>query len=199
MAKKKKKQSAAGIFFSFFLKAVVIILGLVILAMSAYLIKEVISQKTNTSTESEDDSAFEDDQEDELLNNASDGDALLFDSEEESTEETAAEESTGTSLSKDAKIVVLNATDTAGLAAVWKETLVVQGYTNVEVGNYTNGILDTSKIVVSQEGTGADLQQILPNAKLETLPANEVSCDVSTDGVEAFLIIGNSDNSLAGQ
>ena len=196
MAKRKKKQSAVGIFFSFFLKAVVIILGLVILAMSAYLVKELISMKSNETEAKADDSAFEDDQEDDLLNNASEGDAdaVLFETDEESTE--AAEESGTAALPKDASIVVLNATETAGLAAVWKETLEVQGYTNVQVGNYTNGVLDTSKIVVVEEGTGSALQEILPNAKMETLPADQVSCDISTEGVQAFLIIGNADNSL---
>ncbi len=194
MAKRKKKQSAVGIFFSFFLKAVVIILGLVILAMSAYLVKELISMKNNETEAKADDSAFEDDQEDDLLTNASDGDAVLFETDEETTE--AAETTDTAALPKDASIVVLNATETAGLAAVWKETLEVQGYTNVQVGNYTNGILDTSKIVVVEEGTGSALQQILPNAKMETLPADQVSCDISTEGVQAFLIIGNADNSL---
>ncbi len=194
MAKRKKKQSAVGIFFSFFLKAVVIILGLVILAMSAYLVKELISMKNNETEAKADDSAFEDDQEDDLLANASDGDAVLFETDEETTE--AAETTDTAALPKDASIVVLNATETAGLAAVWKETLEVQGYTNVQVGNYTNGILDTSKIVVVEEGTGSALQQILPNAKMETLPADQVSCDISTEGVQAFLIIGNADNSL---
>ncbi|MCR5631943.1 MAG: LytR C-terminal domain-containing protein [Eubacterium sp.] len=194
MAKRKKKQSAMGIFFSFFLKAVVIILGLVILAMSAFLVKELISMKNNETEAKADDSAFEDDQEDDLLTNASDGDAVLFETDEETTE--AAETTDTAALPKDASIVVLNATETAGLAAVWKETLEVQGYTNVQVGNYTNGILDTSKIVVVEEGTGSALQQILPNAKMETLPADQVSCDISTEGVQAFLIIGNADNSL---
>ncbi len=194
MAKRKKKQSAVGIFFSFFLKAVVIILGLVILAMSAYLVKELISMKNNETEAKADDSAFEDDQEDDLLTNASDGDAVLFETDEETTE--AAETTDTAALPKDASIVVLNATETAGLAAVWKETLEVQGYTNVQVGNYTNGILDTSKIVVVEEGTGSALQQILPNAKMETLPADQVSCDIYTEGVQAFLIIGNADNSL---
>ena len=194
MAKRKKKQSAVGIFFSFFLKAVVIILGLVILAMSAYLVKELISMKNNETEAKADDSAFEDDQEDDLLANASDGDAVLFETDEETTE--AAETTDTAALPKDASIVVLNATETAGLASVWKETLEVQGYTNVQVGNYTNGILDTSKIVVVEEGTGSALQQILPNAKMETLPADQVSCDISTEGVQAFLIIGNADNSL---
>lgn len=194
MAKRKKKQSAVGIFFSFFLKAVVIILGLVILAMSAYLVKELISMKNNETEAKADDSAFEDDQEDDLLANASDGDAVLFETDEETTE--AAETTDTADLPKDASIVVLNATETAGLAAIWKETLEVQGYTNVQVGNYTNGILDTSKIVVVEEGTGSALQQILPNAKMETLPADQVSCDISTEGVQAFLIIGNADNSL---
>lgn len=193
---KKKNQNAVGIFFSFFLKAIVIILGLVILAMSAYLIKAVISNKSNDDQKKADDSAFEDDQEDELLKaGATSTDALLY----ENADEVESEESAGESnaLGYDASIVVLNATETPGLAAAWKDKLTESGYTNVQTGNYTKGQLDSSKIVVETDGSGEALQALLPNAKMETLPANEVSCDVSTDGVQAFLIIGASDNILA--
>lgn len=184
------KQSAAGLFLSFFLKAIVIILGLVILAMSAYLIKTVISNKNAEKEKKADNSAFEDNQTDELLvNNATNTDALLYENAD-----AAAEEQNGPSgLSYDASIVVLNATDVPGVAGKWKDKLVEAGYTNVQAGDYTKGILDISKIVVVTEGTGTALQEFLPEAKMETLPANEVQCDVNTEGVEAFLIIGTPD------
>ena len=190
MAKQKKQQTAVGLFFSFFLKAVVIILGLVILAMSAYLIKAVILDRTNETEKKADDSAFEDDQEDELLNaKPTDTDALLYEDAE------AAKQPEG--LPYDASIVVLNATATSGLAGAWKDKLTELGYTNVQAGNYTKDPLESSKIVVVEEGTAGGLAEILPNAKLEVLPANEVACDIPTDGVQAFLIIGASDDIVA--
>ena len=184
------KQSAAGLFLSFFLKATVIILGLVILAMTAYLIKASMANKETEKEKKADNSAFEDNQTDELLENkATNTDALLYENAEAASEEQA-----GTpALPYDASIVVLNGTDQPGVAAAWKEKLVAGGYTNVQVGDYTKGILDISKIVVVEEGTGTDLQTYLPNAKMETLPANEVQCDVNTEGVRAFLIIGTPD------
>ena len=64
----------------------------------------------------------------------------------------------------------------------------------MQAGNYTKDPLESSKIVVVEEGTAGGLAEILPNAKLEVLPANEVACDIPTDGVQAFLIIGASDD-----
>ena len=184
------KQSAAGLFLSFFLKAIVIILGLVILAMSVYLVKTIISNKNAEKEKKADNSAFEDNQTDELLvNNATNTDALLYENADAATEE----QSGTPALPYDASIVVLNATDIPGVAGAWKDKLVAGGYTNVQAGDYTKGVLDISKIVVVEEGTGADLQTYLPNAKMETLPANEVACDVNTEGVRAFLIIGTPD------
>ena len=184
------KQSAAGLFLSFFLKATVIILGLVILAMAAYLIKASMANKSVEKEKKADNSAFEDNQTDELLENkATNTDALLYENAEAASEEAKNDGS----LSKDASIVVLNATDVPGVAGKWKDKLVEAGYTNVQAGDYTKGILDISKIVVVTEGTGTALQEFLPEAKMETLPANEVQCSVNTEGVEAFLIIGTPD------
>ncbi|MCR5543299.1 MAG: LytR C-terminal domain-containing protein [Eubacterium sp.] len=189
---KNKKSSTAGIFFSFFLKAIVIILGLVILAMGAYLIKQIISQK-NTKVETKgDDSAFEDTQEDELMmastNDATD-DELLF------GEDSEGQDGSGTTeIGFEDSIVVLNATEAVGLAKAWKEKLEAEGFKNVQTGNYLNGVMETSKIVVAEEGTGGNLQQYLPNAKMESLPPGEIAMDAPSDGVKAVFIIGNADN-----
>ena len=135
------KQSAAGLFLSFFLKATVIILGLVILAMAAYLIKASMANKSVEKEKKADNSAFEDNQTDELLENkATNTDALLYENAEAASEEAKNDGS----LSKDASIVVLNATDVPGVAGKWKDKLVEAGYTNVQAGDYTKGILDIS-------------------------------------------------------
>ncbi|SEQ81515.1 LytR cell envelope-related transcriptional attenuator [Lachnospiraceae bacterium NE2001] len=196
MAKRKKKQTALGLFFSFFLKAIVIILGLVILAMSAYLIKAVLSTKASESEQTAETDAFEDDQNDELLTaEATQDDAVLYEDESVAGEETAA---ATTELAMDASIVVLNATETAGLAAAWKDKLTEQGYTNIQTGNYTGGNLDTSKIVVLTEGISTNtIQGLVTNATFEVGSADSISCDVSSEGVQAYVIIGGSDNILA--
>ncbi len=187
-------QSGVSLFFSFFLKAIVIILGLVILAMSAYLIKTMMSNKTAEKEKKADDSAFEDDQEDVLLvNKATNTNAILFEDGDGSDPDAVVEPA----LAYDAPIVVLNATSTPGVAGAWKGVLESKGYTNVQAGDYLKDPLETSKIVVVTEGTGKDLQTLLPNAKMETLPANEVSSSVPTEGVQAFLIIGTSDQTVS--
>ena len=121
---KRKKQSAMGLFFAFFLKAVVIILGLVILAMSAFLVKTVIMAKDTENQSEEDENAFEEDQEDELLTAQEfSDDELLYDDSEGAVAADGEEISTSNEIAKDASIVVLNGTQTAGLAAAWKGKL----------------------------------------------------------------------------
>ena len=189
MAKKQKK-SAVGIFFSFFLKAVVIILGLVILAMGAYLVKYTLTA-SDEKEEKQDDSVLVDGDEDDLFetvtdaSDSEDDESLLFDEEE----------TAGEDLPTDAKIVVLNGSEVSGVAGAWKDKFVEAGFTNVDVGNYSGEVQQSSKIVVTEEGTGGNLANVL-DAPVEFGEASSVSCDVSTDGVKAFIIVGNSDTSI---
>ena len=55
---------------------------------------------------------------------------LLFDNEE------GAGYRRSKDIASDDKIIVLNATETAGLAAAWKEKLSEEGFSKVETGNY---------------------------------------------------------------
>ena len=191
MAKKNKK-NPAGIFFLFFLKAIVIILGLVILAMGAYLIKYTMSADNKKSEQEFDDSMLVDNDHDDLLASDTDSslseDKLLFDNEEGAVTEASKD------IASDDKIVVLNATETAGLAAAWKERLAEKGFTKVETGNYLGESLEKSKIVVTEEGTGNNLSEIISGASVENGSADSVDCDADKDGVKAFIIIGNSDD-----
>ncbi|MBR6404343.1 MAG: LytR C-terminal domain-containing protein [Eubacterium sp.] len=192
MASKKKKDSTIGMFFSFFLKASVIILGLVILAMSVYLVKQIMLQKNSEAENKSDEAVFEDDQRDDLMM-ASKGDADVLFAKDDDKLDVAENKDLGF----DAKIVVLNATETAGLAGAWKEKLEEEGFKNVEAGNYTDGVLESSKIVLTAEKTGENLKKYLPEATVETMPADQVPSDVSGDSIAAFFIIGNSDNIIA--
>ena len=191
MAKKNKK-NPAGIFFLFFLKAIVIILGLVILAMGAYLIKYTMSADNKKSEQEFDDSMLVDNDRDDLLASDTDSalsdDKLLFDNEEGAVTEASKD------IASDDKIVVLNATETAGLAAAWKERLAEKGFTKVETGNYLGESFEKSKIVVTEEGTGNNLSEIISGASVENGSADSVDCDADKDGVKAFIIIGNSDD-----
>lgn len=196
MASKKKKNSTAGLFFTFFLKAIVIILGLVILAMSVYLVKQIILQKNSEADSISDEAVFEgDDQVDDLMM-ASSGDAedvLLYDGNGSAD----GSGNTKKEIAFDSSIVVLNATETSGLAGAWKEKLEGIGFTNVQTGNYTGGLLESSKIVVTEEYSGDSFKPYLPDVEIETLPADQVPCDVDSEGVSAYIIIGNADNILA--
>lgn len=187
----KQKNNAASIFFSFFLKAIVIILGLVILAMSVYLVKQLISNKNMKTEKESDESVFVDDQKDDLMVSSA-GEAekekVLFEKDDDKQDGSGTVE-----IGFEDSIVVLNATETAGLAAAWKEKLEEAGFKNVQTGNYLNGYLDSSKIVVAKEGSGGNLKNFLPNAKMESLSPDEIAMDASPGDAKAVLIIGNSD------
>ena len=195
---KKKKQSAMGLFFAFFLKAVVIILGLVILAMSAFLVKTVIMAKDTESQSEADENAFEEDQEDELLTSQEfSDDELLYDDSQAEVGADGEEISTSNEIAKDASIVVLNGTQTAGLAAAWKEKLAEQGFTNIQTGNYLNGTLETSKLVTSDETLSA-LQGGPEGVEIEVASSDSVATDVPPEGVVVYLLVG-WDNDIVSQ
>ena len=188
MAKKKKK-NAAGIFFLFFLKAIVIILGLVILAMGAYLVKYTLTADDRKQEQEFDESLLVDSDRDELL--ASDTDSskpenenLLYDDSEGSKAD----------LGADGKIVVLNATETSGLAAAWKDKLAEAGFTTIETGNYFGGSQDSTRIVYTEEISSSKIAELFPEATVETGTQDNIECDLDKDGVKVFIIIGNSDD-----
>lgn len=60
--------------------------------------------------------------------------------------------------SKGYRIQVLNGSMVAGLGATYKDLLTSEGYSVLSVGNYTNEMLDTTKIYVVKEGLGKDLE-----------------------------------------
>lgn len=80
-------------------------------------------------------------------------------------------------------IVVLNSTDTTGVAAKWSETLTEQGY-QVEIGNY-DPQLEKTRIVVREEGQGEEFLDYFSDA--------EIHVGKVPDGADAQIIIGASD------
>lgn len=87
--------------------------------------------------------------------------------------------------SKDLKIRVLNGSQIAGLASSTKQKLEEKGYQVPDVGNYTKETLTTTRIVVSKEGQGEDLEEYFDNPELTV-------GDVA-DGYDIEIILGTRD------
>lgn len=82
------------------------------------------------------------------------------------------------------KIVILNSTDTSGVAAKWSETFQKQGYEVVEIGNYSPQ-LDKTRIVVKEDGQGEEFLDYFTEAETHTGKV--------PDGADAQIIIGSGD------
>jgi hypothetical protein len=106
------------------------------------------------------------------------------DAEDSESDEDTDDEAEGLS-SELFHIVILNASNTSGVAASWSEKMTSNGYNVKEIGNYDSGVLTDSKIIVAKEGEGEEFLKYFTNATIEvgTLP----------DGVDAELVIGTND------
>ena len=193
---RQKKRSAFGIFCSFFLKAMVIILGLVILAMGTYLVWHAIKYSTQDDVELSEEEALMDNQKDDLMMSTKTDAELLYDNGDDTSlfiDESAAE-----SISYDDYIIVLNATETAGLAGAWRDKLAENGYTNVVAANYLDGYLDRSKIVAIDDVNIATIRNLMNDPEAENNTIDSVNTDAENlEGVKAFIIIGRNDDILS--
>lgn len=184
-----KKKSVSGIFFSMFLRTVVIILAIVIVAMGVVLVKQKLNRKnTDIAGDSE---------VDESILTEEDGQDVLLGSPEDNTggeEGGAVQQNT----SFDKKIVVLNGTETKGLAGHWRDTLASYGYQNLDAKNYYSR-LEQTKVLAAEDGVGTDLLQYFPNADYQVGTLTSDETDASVDGVDIFVIIGTSDDVLSQQ
>ncbi len=81
-------------------------------------------------------------------------------------------------------LVILNSTQTAGVAANWSEEFTARGYNVKEVGNYSPQLTDTL-IIVKEEGQGEEFLRFFTNASIEV-------GDVPS-GADAKIIIGSND------
>ena len=101
---------------------------------------------------------------------------------------------TGAVASTDAKILVINATGTSGVAGAWKTALEGKGYTSVEVGTYNQSAIATSKVCVSGSYDGADLAAEFSSPEMSTTDTLSASdFDVPIDGYDIIVIVGTSD------
>lgn len=82
-------------------------------------------------------------------------------------------------------IEILNSTGINGLASSFQEKLVEQGMNVISIGNYSDSMLEQTKIIVKEEGIGEDLLQYFKDATIEV---GELSNDV-----DIRIILGTSD------
>lgn len=64
-------------------------------------------------------------------------------------------------------VEILNASNITGLAASYQKELIEAGYQVDNIGNYTQGTLTQTKIIVKEESMGQGLQNFFPNAQIE--------------------------------
>lgn len=95
----------------------------------------------------------------------------------------------------DVTLLVVNATNTQGIAAAWQERLEVDGYKEVKVGTYGE-VLQVSAICSYDEELIEELKTYFPDALVENkLPEGRV--DVSLDDVDVCVIVGEQDAEVA--
>lgn len=85
----------------------------------------------------------------------------------------------------DYHVSVLNSTGTAGIAAKYSEKIKTLGYTVDKVGNYTNGNLTTTKIIVKSKEMADEMKSTFTNPEIEV--------GTPTDGVDIEVIVGTQD------
>lgn len=181
-----KKQSPVGLFFSILLRAVVIILGIAIIVFGIFFLTKVMkdgkADKKEPVTTVSPDVLTDAEGRDDLITNASE--------DTEDTEQASTEEQYEASYDKN--ILVLNSTNTSGLAGRWCEKLGGYGYKNTEAADYSNTLTNT-KIYATEDGVGKDLLQYFDNAEYEVGIVTE-GTSASVDGKDIVIIIGTSDD-----
>lgn len=82
-------------------------------------------------------------------------------------------------------IEILNSTGINGLASSFQEKLVEQGMNVISIGNYSDSMLEHTKIIVKEEGYGEDLLQYFNDATIEV---GELG-----NGIDIRIILGTND------
>lgn len=190
------KKTVLRVFGEAFLRSMVVLMAIVIIGFSAFFIIKVTTDKKqmagNSTTESG--STYSDDELQAMLEKENANDT----SQESSTEEATTEEVTTEEPdipSTDKKILVLNSTGVSGLAKKWMDKLSGAGFSNVATGNYTLGREAQTKIYVEKENMGKDLAEYFTDAVIE-VGSLDSGIDVSTDGVEIFIVLGSNDTTV---
>lgn len=195
------KKTILRVFGEAFLRSMVVLMAVAIVGFAAFFIIKVNTDKTqmaeNVTTEAS--STKSDDELQAMLDEENAADTT----QEETTEEVTTEEPTTEEMtteeeiisSTDKKILVLNSTGVAGLAKSWMNKLSGEGFTNIATGNYSLSSEAQTKIYVAEEGMGKDLAEYFSDATIEVGSLSS-GIDVSTTGVEIFIVIGKNDTTV---
>ncbi len=184
---KKMKNSVAKLFWETLLRAAVIILGIGIVAMSI-LLGITIKKNNDNKAKKEANTEIKTDVSTEETDTT---DPTFY----ENTEEASSEDTEQTVSSKDAKILVVNATGVNGVAGKWKTSLESEGYSSVDTATYNARNLTKTTICVSGSYDGADLAGMFSEADMST--TDQVS-DTMTDAsdissYDIIILIGTDD------
>jgi hypothetical protein len=175
------------LFLETMLRAVVIILAVGIIIMLALLVKTMNSNKKLTKSKETTEGV-------EIETEAEDEDDLTFTDDASEQEEEGGDVEGTIADSTSAKILVINATGTSGVAGSWKSTLEGKGFSSVDVGNYLPGVLTTTKVCVSGDYSGEDI--IANFSSPETATVDSLSSsdfDMSVGDYDIVVIVGTSD------
>ena len=176
-----------------FLRSMIVLIGIIIIGFILFFVI-----KANSSNKTETDRVVSQATTEEITTEVSTTEISTTEApttEEPTTEEITTEELTTEEqviLSIDKKILVLNSTNVAGLAKAWMDRLKQDGFADVATGNYSAGTETNTRIYVSEEGMGTDLTDYFADATVEVGILSS-GIDVSTEGVEIFVVIGSND------
>ncbi len=200
------KKTILRVFGEAFLRSMVVLMAIVILGFSAFFIIKVRSDKKQLAARetTEAGSTYSDEELQAMLDKENAGDTKEdadASTEEITTEEVTTEEAVEEIASTDKKIIVLNSTNTSGLAGKWQSKLTSEGFPNVGAGNYSAGAQSQTKIYVKEEGMGQDLLTYFSGAAVEVGTPDSGACSVTKgsitlDDADIIIVIGNSDASV---
>ena len=201
------KKTMLKLFGEEFLKSLVVLMAVLIVGFFAFFLIKVNSDKKRAKENTtEQASTYSDEELQAMLaeENSDDAEDVSEEevteeaTEEEVTEEITTEEETTEELnipSYDKSILVLNSTKTNGLASKWMSKLSEAGFTNIGKGNYSLTSDAQTTIYVAEEGMGKDLVPYFADASI-VVGTLDSGVDVSTSGVEIFIVIGSNDANL---
>lgn len=186
------KKTMLRVFGEAFLRSLVALMAIAILGFAAFFVIKVNADKQETANHTTEATTYA------VSTEEFSEEMTIEETEELTTEEVTTEEVTTEApviSSKDKSILVLNSTGVAGLAMSWTNKLTGEGYAQVKTGNYSLSSEAKTRIIVSEEGMGADLAEYFNDAIVEvgTLTSG---VDVATDGVEVFIILGTDDSTV---
>ena len=191
----KKKKNVAGIFFGSLLRAFVVIGAFVIIALGVIILKQVVSDGEKKRQSGSNTATYADGQRDELLTAEPKKDKNEADDKSDKDKKEDSKKTLSKDINYDAPVIVLNGTETPGLAGEWVNRLKEAGFTNVQPGNYFSETTGTK--VYSADGSGAALTALFNDAESVTGMIDQVETDMPLSDGQIVIVISNSDDVLS--